>query len=151
MSGLRAVGRGQVLTRRLRLAGDFDFKAVAKRTPGFVGADLRALTTEAAALAVTRAFKSLDEAQALLVCVFSLSFSSSHKEAGKGLGLEERDRAREKGQQTRVLASYWASIYVRLGHTHCHKGTTTLLDRPKTLTHWCSGLKEGGNVRDSGG
>lgn len=31
----------RVLTRSLRLSGDFDFKAVAKRTPGFVGADLQ--------------------------------------------------------------------------------------------------------------
>jgi len=31
----------RVLARRLRLSGDFDFAAVAKRTPGFVGADLQ--------------------------------------------------------------------------------------------------------------
>lgn len=31
----------QVLARPLRLSGDFDFAAVAKRTPGFVGADLQ--------------------------------------------------------------------------------------------------------------
>ena len=31
----------RVLTRPLRLSGDFDFAAVAKRTPGFVGADLQ--------------------------------------------------------------------------------------------------------------
>lgn len=47
----------------MRLAGDFDFKEVARRTPGFVGADLKALATEAAALAVARAFRTLDQAQ----------------------------------------------------------------------------------------
>ena len=47
----------QVLARPLRLSGDFDFGAVAKRTPGFVGADLAALVKEAAALAVTRIFR----------------------------------------------------------------------------------------------
>lgn len=31
----------RVLTRPLSLSGDFDFAAVAKRTPGFVGADLQ--------------------------------------------------------------------------------------------------------------
>jgi hypothetical protein len=31
----------RVLTRPLRLSGDFDFGEVAKRTPGFVGADLQ--------------------------------------------------------------------------------------------------------------
>ena len=54
----------QVLARRLRLAGAFDFKAVAKRTPGFVGADLQALMKEAAALAVKRVFAQLEAQQA---------------------------------------------------------------------------------------
>jgi len=49
----------QVLARRLRLAGDFDFKLIAQRTPGFVGADLQALTKEAAAVAIKRIFSQL--------------------------------------------------------------------------------------------
>jgi SpoVK/Ycf46/Vps4 family AAA+-type ATPase len=49
----------QVLARRLRLAGDFDFKLIAQRTPGFVGADLQALTKEAAAIAIKRIFAQL--------------------------------------------------------------------------------------------
>ena len=52
------------MARRLRLAGAFDFKAVAKRTPGFVGADLQALMKEAAALAVKRVFAQLEAQQA---------------------------------------------------------------------------------------
>ena len=48
------------MSRRLRLSGDFDFHAIAKLTPGFVGADLAALTKEAAAIAVTRIFQQLD-------------------------------------------------------------------------------------------
>ncbi|KAL6749669.1 P-loop containing nucleoside triphosphate hydrolase protein [Haematococcus lacustris] len=48
-----------VITRRLRLEGNFDFARIAKRTPGFVGADLMALVKEAAALAVTRIFSYL--------------------------------------------------------------------------------------------
>lgn len=50
----------RVLARRLRLDGDLDFVAVAKKTPGFVGADLAALMKESAALAVQRIFKMLD-------------------------------------------------------------------------------------------
>lgn len=50
----------QVLSKRLRLSGDFNFHAIAKLTPGFVGADLAALTKEAAAIAVTRIFEQLD-------------------------------------------------------------------------------------------
>lgn len=34
----------QVLTRKLTLSGDFDFCTIARLTPGFVGADLSALT-----------------------------------------------------------------------------------------------------------
>lgn len=45
-----------VLSRKLRLEGSFDFKRIARRTPGFVGADLAALSKEAAALAVKRIF-----------------------------------------------------------------------------------------------
>jgi ribosome biogenesis ATPase len=38
----------------MRLEGTVDFKAIARRTPGFVGADLAAVTTEAATIAVKR-------------------------------------------------------------------------------------------------
>lgn len=55
----------QVLARRLRLSGDFDFRIVAKRTPGFVGADLAALMKESAALAVKRIFQQLEAAAAV--------------------------------------------------------------------------------------
>ena len=49
----------QVIARRLRLAGDFDFDAIARVTGGFVGADLAALAKEAAVLAVHRIFAEL--------------------------------------------------------------------------------------------
>lgn len=51
--------REQILKKmsgKLRLSGDFSFADVAKKTPGFVGADLAALIKEAAALAVKRIF-----------------------------------------------------------------------------------------------
>lgn len=48
----------QVITKRLRLSGSVDFQAVAARTPGFAGADLQALTKEAAAIAVSRIFEA---------------------------------------------------------------------------------------------
>ena len=48
-----------MLAAKLRLAGDLDLAAVAVRTPGFVGADLAALTQEAAAIAVRRIFAHL--------------------------------------------------------------------------------------------
>jgi ribosome biogenesis ATPase len=42
------------VTRRMRLSRDFIFKNIARRTAGYVGADLAALATEAAAAAIRR-------------------------------------------------------------------------------------------------
>ncbi|KAL1746425.1 P-loop containing nucleoside triphosphate hydrolase protein [Schizophyllum fasciatum] len=56
--------RGQilkVLCAKLRLDGHFDFSALAKATPGYVGADLAALTGAAGIIAVKRIFKTLSE------------------------------------------------------------------------------------------
>ncbi|KAL4399760.1 Ribosome biogenesis ATPase Rix7 [Malassezia pachydermatis] len=55
----------QVLCSKLRLAGDFDFKYLAKRTPGFVGADLTSLTAAAGIIAVKRIFQHLQDIPAL--------------------------------------------------------------------------------------
>ncbi|RKP26560.1 ribosome biogenesis ATPase RIX7 [Syncephalis pseudoplumigaleata] len=50
----------RVLTAKLRLAGDFDFRQLAKSTPGYVGADLNALTAAAGMVAVKRIFRTLN-------------------------------------------------------------------------------------------
>jgi len=52
----------QVLCKKLKLAPDMDFKTIARNTPGYVGADLMALTREAAMSAVNRVFDSLKTA-----------------------------------------------------------------------------------------
>lgn len=57
----------RVLCARLRLAGDFDFRYLAKRTPGFVGADLTSLTSAAGIAAVKRIFQELGRTDALPV------------------------------------------------------------------------------------
>lgn len=44
---------------KLRLAGDFDYQYLAKSTPGYVGADLSALTGAAGVIAVKRIFEQL--------------------------------------------------------------------------------------------
>ncbi|KAH9983302.1 P-loop containing nucleoside triphosphate hydrolase protein [Russula vinacea] len=51
----------RVLCDKLRLDGAFDFNALAKATPGYVGADLSALTGAAGIIAVKRIFKSLSD------------------------------------------------------------------------------------------
>lgn len=56
--------RARILSKMaegMRLAEDLDLPLLAKLTPGYVGADLSALTKEAALIAVTRAFADLQE------------------------------------------------------------------------------------------
>eukprot|EP00922_Rhytidocystis_sp_ex-Travisia-forbesii_P041134 GHVS01061387.1.p1 GENE.GHVS01061387.1~~GHVS01061387.1.p1 ORF type:complete len:757 (+),score=145.70 GHVS01061387.1:190-2460(+) len=45
----------------MKLSAEIDFSAIAKLTPGFVGADIQAVTREAALLAMTRVFDQLEE------------------------------------------------------------------------------------------
>lgn len=49
----------RILCSNLRLSGDFDLRALAKATPGYVGADLVALTAAAGIRAVKRIFTEL--------------------------------------------------------------------------------------------
>ncbi|CCX13693.1 Similar to Uncharacterized AAA domain-containing protein C16E9.10c; acc. no. O14325 [Pyronema omphalodes CBS 100304] len=49
----------RVMCKKLRLTGDFNFRDLAKKTPGFVGADLSALTAEAGRVAINRIFHAL--------------------------------------------------------------------------------------------
>ena len=51
----------RVMCQKLRLSGDFDFHNLAKKTPGYVGADLMALTAEAGRAAINRIFKTLKD------------------------------------------------------------------------------------------
>ncbi|KAJ8308844.1 hypothetical protein KUTeg_013718 [Tegillarca granosa] len=51
----------QVLCRNLKLEDVFDFTCLARNTPGYVGADLNALTREAAMTAVNRVFNDLQK------------------------------------------------------------------------------------------
>ncbi|KAF3310172.1 hypothetical protein TWF173_009975 [Orbilia oligospora] len=49
----------RVLSEKLKLSGDFDFKKLAKLTPGFVGADLSSLITAAGTFAIKRIYDDL--------------------------------------------------------------------------------------------
>lgn len=46
----------QVLCQKLRLAGSINLVSIARNTPGYVGADLKALTQEAASVSINRLF-----------------------------------------------------------------------------------------------
>ncbi|KAG6884574.1 hypothetical protein C0993_009905 [Termitomyces sp. T159_Od127] len=67
----------KVLCAKLRLAGDFDFAVLSKATPGYVGADLSALTGAAGIIAVKRIFKQLSEGGLILPDSIPLSIQPS--------------------------------------------------------------------------
>jgi ribosome biogenesis ATPase len=46
----------RTMTASMRLSGDFDYLVLARKTPGFVGADVRSLAKEAAVIAINRIF-----------------------------------------------------------------------------------------------
>lgn len=54
----------RAITSKLRLEGDFDYKRLAKATPGYVGADLQALVAAAGARAIKRIFSILPQTTA---------------------------------------------------------------------------------------
>ncbi|WBW71739.1 ribosome assembly ATPase Rix7 [Schizosaccharomyces osmophilus] len=49
----------RTMAKGLRLSGNFDFRQLAKQTPGYVGADLKALTSSAGVSAIKRIFNEL--------------------------------------------------------------------------------------------
>jgi ribosome biogenesis ATPase len=55
----------KTMTKDMKLDGNFDFKVLARQTPGYVGADIRSLTKEAAVIAINRIFKDVLKDQKL--------------------------------------------------------------------------------------
>jgi ribosome biogenesis ATPase len=49
----------RTMTKEMRLSGDFDYKVLARKIPGYVGADVRSLTKEAAVIAINRIFRDV--------------------------------------------------------------------------------------------
>ncbi|PJF19494.1 hypothetical protein PSACC_00694 [Paramicrosporidium saccamoebae] len=52
----------EVLCKKMRLGGTIDLNHISRNTPGYVGADLKALTQEAANVAIRRIFDALESA-----------------------------------------------------------------------------------------
>lgn len=77
----------KTLCRKLKLTEEFDFKQLARLTPGYVGADLMALCREAAMCAVNR----------VLLRIRKTPQSHSQSAAEETLTSEENTRA-ELGQ-----------------------------------------------------
>lgn len=49
----------RTMTQGMRLSGDMDYKILARKTPGYVGADVRSLAKEAAVLAINRIYQDV--------------------------------------------------------------------------------------------
>eukprot|EP01006_Ploeotia_vitrea_P027203 TRINITY_DN60061_c0_g1_i1.p1 TRINITY_DN60061_c0_g1~~TRINITY_DN60061_c0_g1_i1.p1 ORF type:complete len:730 (+),score=88.51 TRINITY_DN60061_c0_g1_i1:92-2281(+) len=68
----------KVLTGRMKLDGQVDFNKLAQRTPGFVGADLTALTKEASGAALRRIFNQITEKQEAFAKACENSSNGTH-------------------------------------------------------------------------
>ena len=78
----------RALTRKMRLADDLDLKTLAKRTPGFVGADLNDLVSTAGAAAIKRYLEIL------------------RSNTGEEMEIEEEDESNAKIKDLRRLIAH---------------------------------------------
>lgn len=105
----------QVMASKMTLGGDVNFQQVAKKTPGFVGADLSSLTKEAAVVAINRIFTRLravtpsptatSPESSATVCDSSsstgLPLDTPNEALGKGIGSGASDGADAAGAMTK--------------------------------------------------
>ncbi len=70
------------MTKDMRLAGNFDYKVLARKTPGFVGADIRSLTKEAAVIAINRIFSDVLKGHDLLSVDEAVATPITYTESG---------------------------------------------------------------------
>ncbi|EGZ24816.1 hypothetical protein PHYSODRAFT_554855 [Phytophthora sojae] len=91
----------RVLARKMTLEGDFDFAALARRTPGYVGADLVSLTKEAAVGAVNRIFTNINAVKTITaeVDATSVSAETETSDAGTSDDAMEVDATQEKAAE----------------------------------------------------
>src|SRR5712691_10091150 len=87
----------RVLCAKLRLDGTFDFNALAKATPGYVGSDLSALTGAAGIIAVKRIFNTLSDTS---VTIPDLSTPSGDTDAPMQIGVSNPAPAVVSGPST---------------------------------------------------
>lgn len=103
------------MSSKMTLSGDVDFQLIAKKTPGFVGADLSSLTKEAAVVAINRIFTRLRASPASPCAPTSASSSKIAVDGGKQDALS--NGAVESGTAVKGLpeAVSWGSMATSVG------------------------------------
>lgn len=87
-------GREQILTSlavKLKIADDVKWKEMARKTPGYVGADLKALTREAAAVAINRIFKTRSDNKMEIESSENQTTATFTADELEGFAIEEKD------------------------------------------------------------
>eukprot|EP00903_Cladosiphon_okamuranus_P010657 g10075.t1 len=107
----------QVMASKMTLGGDVDFQQIAKKTPGFVGADLSSLTKEAAVVAINRIFtrlRAIGPPPSGNGAVSSLSVSKPHEAlengGGSGAGCGEAEPAPPASGATATSSTPTAAV-----------------------------------------
>lgn len=99
----------QVLSQKMRLDGSFNFRSIAKKTPGFVGADLVSLTKEAAVIAVNRIFSTMlakpDDAVAAVPLAIEAEAVVEITAEPPVVGISEQEQDKQKQEDAIAAAS----------------------------------------------
>jgi ribosome biogenesis ATPase len=96
----------KVLCSNLTLSGDFDFRALAKATPGYVGADLASLAGAAGVIAVKRMFKEMGRRELIAAAAARENGNLSQVGAGEvpsGDGPNEGDVSMKEGDGSMIV------------------------------------------------
>lgn len=103
------------MTKRLRLEGDFDFHHIARLTPGYVGADLSALTKEAAAVAIRDIMGRLHPPAERMEVEQAGSAATVATAATAAAGEQERDASATAAAAVPLTGQQLSSLAIRMG------------------------------------
>lgn len=111
------IGILKCMTGAMRLEGNFDYKDLARKTPGYVGADIRSLCKEAAVVAVNRIFRTLlpdsdsgESTAAASDAIGSMDISPSTANTDSDEKKSDGDGAEQKAAEDAKTASSIATL-----------------------------------------
>jgi len=132
----------RILCERLAVSGDFDVKKLAKKTAGFVGADLSALVREASEAAVRRLYQSLANGSARTPPLEVATVARFGDSANIDMKQVDNPLSAVPGGVVVALESDPRSSIRRFHKAYPHQLTKTQLDSLYiTFTDFLTGLK----------